>query len=250
MYTFGTLMRCTLVLSFVFHMLKERTRFAWYSFRVLYECVRITHFSSLLLKRVACFAFPIPYTCTVTLMDRRPETRTFSRMHSLLQLQYTCPHVNEYLFVWWLQTGIRGTYSRLRTVELQSYKHDYPNWVNTMSLSSRIHDPSDEYRNQCAAFNIRQQQHHLNCMHTHAIHMYIHTQSVVHDACLCFLLTNTSLHSLISSSLYSLHRSTLPQRRETTSRSPHFYFSHSTPAKNLLIQCHNLVHFNVREGRA
>ena len=57
MYTFGTLMRCTLV---VFHMMKERTLFTWYSFRVLYECVSYHYHRSLLIKRVACLSVPIP----------------------------------------------------------------------------------------------------------------------------------------------------------------------------------------------
>lgn len=59
------------------------------------------------------------------------------------------------------------------------------------------------------------------------------SRSTYFACCLPFL---ASKHIIPLIPSFHSHRSTLPHSRETTWNSPHFYFTHSTPAKILLIQ--------------
>lgn len=106
--------------SFVFHMLKERTLFAWYSFRVLYDCVSFNtlyQYSS-----SESLSFSSQSLSCITSMDQRPETSTFSQWFVL----FTSPavfHLSSHIDVLMLQTGFRGTYSRSRGSSYSETSH-------------------------------------------------------------------------------------------------------------------------------
>lgn len=136
MYTFGTLMRCTLVLRLSHDEGANSLHMVLFSSLVrllfVFCCYRVYQYSS---SESLIFSFHSLYMYLLS-MDQRPETRTFGRL--LHQPYFTAAFL--YYWVSYSATGIRGTYSRcFGWVMIQKRPpqlSQYDVWVHVWNINS------------------------------------------------------------------------------------------------------------------